>query len=248
MAGGAAPAPSASAAGGAQQQYSHREDEKALLLDALDSGSDEEAAGKLRSLAQRFPANPHFPLAEARLAARRGEAGPARQLFRRATEVAVAALAAGAPGAGRDASVALQAWGTFELDRGQGAEARHLFQRAVVADPRHAAAHCSLGRLAEAEGQLDAAAAHFEAALAGEPKHAPSLQALALLAARQGRTSRARKLFEGALSQLPDNPQLYQAWACMEWRLGNYRAAKRLFLQGAEECLPHAPLLAAHAK
>ncbi len=235
-------------AAGSQPQSFRREDEKALLLEALDSGSDEETAEKLSSLAQRFPANPHFPLAEARLAARRGEAGPARQLFRRAAELAAAALSAGLPSAGRDASVALQAWGTFELGRGQTTEARQLFQRAVAADPRHAAAHFSLGRLAEAEGQLGAAASQYEAAVAVDPKHAPSLQALALLASRQGRVSRAREMFEGALQQLPDNAQLYQAWACMEWRLGNYRAAKRLFLRGGDACLPHAPLLAAHAK
>lgn len=219
-----------------------------MLLEALDSGSDDEAADKLASLAQRFPANPHFPLAEARLAARHGKAGAARQLFRRAAELALAAITAGVPGARRDASVALQAWGTFELDRCQSSEARQLFQRAVAADPRHAAAHCSLGRLAERDGQLGAAATHYEAALEAEPRHAPSLQALALLAAQQGRIPRARQLFEHALGQLPDNPQLYQAWACMEWRLGHYRAAKRLFLRGEEECLPHAPLLAAHAK
>jgi len=40
-----------------------------------------------------------------------------------------------------------------------------------------------------------------------------------------------------------------QAAAVFEWRrLGNYGAAKKLFREGQDACLPHAPLLAAHAK
>ena len=214
-------------------------DEKALLQQALESGSDDEVAQQLSRLQHRFPTNPHYLLAAARLAARRGAAAAARPLFQRAAQVAAGQ---------RDASVALQAWGMFESDQGRRQEARQLLQRAVAADARHAGAHNALGRLAESAGQLAAAAAHFQAAIAAEPKHAPSLQALALLEAKRGRLAKAQRLFGAAVQACPSNAQLYQAWALMEWRQGNYGAAKRLFLEGEEECLPHAPLLAGHAK
>ena len=218
------PGPAAAAAGSAtglpsedaapvSEAWRAAADEKALLWEALDSGSDDEAAGKLQALRRRFPANPHFPLAEGRLAARRGNADGARALF----TAAVALAEASGP---RDASVVLHAWATFEGDRGRLQEARALLRRAVAADPRHAAAHCSLGRLAEAHGDVPAAAAHYSAALAAEPKHAPSLQALALLAARQGRFAKAREIFQRALGDLPDNAPLYAAWGNMEWKLG----------------------------
>ena len=287
-------------------------DERALLLDALDSGSDEEVAARLEELQQRWPANPHFVVARARLAAKAGDAAAARSLFERAAEVAAAAEP-------RDASITLHAWANFEAGQGRAAAAAALAQRAVEADPKHAVPHSLLGKLAEAAGQLAAAEQHYEAALAAEPRHAPSLQALALLAARQGRANAARAAFQRAIQACPENAPLYQvrerveqaqttcfqlmvwlgwlpadgrmpsclsavagrwcppsaaeqlvlqqlglppppctllsllscpqAAAVFEWkRLGNYGAAKKLFREGQETCLPHAPLLAAHAK
>jgi tetratricopeptide (TPR) repeat protein len=215
-------------------------DEKALLRDALDSGSDDEVLQQLTVLQQRFPANAHFVIAAAGVTARRHDAATARHLFQRAVQIAA--------GNQREVSMALQSWGVFESRQGRHQEAMQLLQQAADADPSHAAAHSALGRCAEAAGQLPAAAAHYRAAVAAEPKHAPSLQALALVEAKLGRMSRARQLFEKAVAAAPGNPQLYQAWALMEWRQGRYSAAKRLFLEGATECLPHAPLLAAHAK
>ena len=181
--------------------FSAGADEKALLQDALDSDSDEEALSKLDQLQAAFPANPHFVLAAARLAARRRDDGAAAELFERALQ------RASAP---RDASVVLAAAGAAEAAAGRRDQARTLLQRAVEADPRHAAAHSGLGRLAEADGDDEAAAAHYEAAIAVDPKHAPSLQALALLHARGGRLRSARAVFQRAVQACPGNAPLYQ--------------------------------------
>ena len=178
-------------------------DERALLLEALDSGSDEEVSARLEELQQRWPANPHFVVARARLAAKAGDAAAARALFERAAEVAAAAEP-------RDGSIALHAWANFEAGQGREKAAAALAQRAVEADPKHAVPHSLLGKLAEASGQLAAAEQHYEAALAAEPRHAPSLQALALLAARQGRANAARAAFQRAIEACPENAPLYQ--------------------------------------
>lgn len=208
-------------------------DERALLLEALDSGSDEEVAAKLEALQQQWPANPHFVVARARLAAKAGDAATARALFERAAEVAAGAEA-------RDASIALHAWANFEVGQGRRDAAAALAQRAVQADPKHAVPHSLLGKLAEEAGQLAAAEQHYEAALAAEPRHAPSLQATALLAARQGRATAARAAFKRAIEACPENAPLYQVRFCA---LGS-----SLFSWGRPEYAPLYQLCFVHAR
>eukprot|EP00898_Chlorokybus_atmophyticus_P000757 jgi/Chlat1/1682/Chrsp127S00091 len=128
--------------------------------------------------------------------------------------------------------------------------ARHLFKRAVEADPSSAAALQAWARMEGGRRGAGVARARelFEKATVANPKHAPAWQAWALLEAGEGRPADARNLLRKAHAADPSHAPTLQAWAALEWeRFGDIHHARRLFEKGAALSPPHGPLLRAWA-
>jgi Flp pilus assembly protein TadD len=88
---------------------------------------------------------------------------------------------------------ALTNQGLVELERGNTARARQLFERARRLNPDVAQPHHALGVLAEQEQRRDEAAARYREALAVDPGFAPARANLARLLFEGGRLEEARE-------------------------------------------------------
>lgn len=109
-------------------------------------------------------------------------------------------------GAGRAAQAdGLVAEGQGALDRGDAAAARSLFERALAANPKSAAAHTNLGILDDQAGDLEGAARHFAAAVRLAPS-ASTHNNLGVILTRLGRTREAAAEFEASLEKDPNQP------------------------------------------
>jgi len=117
------------------------------------------------------------------------------------------------------AAVALEA-------RGERAEARKMYERAVEVDPAFTTAALNLARMDREEGNLEAARSRYEALLAKHENHANTLMALARLENEAGRPGAALELMERARAH---NPQAFQpriALAANYLRLGRIEDAR----------------------
>jgi len=96
-----------------------------------------------------------------------------------------------------DQAVALQSSGAVEA-------AREIFQRVLLADPHHAAAHYSLGAIAASSGDSTRALQHFQAVVAAAPKFALAHLALSIVCFNMNRCEEALVSAERALALEPE--------------------------------------------
>jgi tetratricopeptide (TPR) repeat protein len=102
-------------------------------------------------------------------------------------------------------SEAMSLWkqGYDAYNAGNKAQARALYEQALVKDPTYAAALNSLGRLAYDEGNLPLADEYFVKALASSPAYVAAIHNRALVAKKQGRVDDAQNLTNQALKLRP---------------------------------------------
>jgi tetratricopeptide (TPR) repeat protein len=114
------------------------------------------------------------------------------------------------------------AWAHLAARRGRAAQARKLFDAAVVAAPDHAAAYHGWGMLEKKEGRYAAARDVWVRGLrACAAAPSPYLyQSLAVLAAELERPDEARRWFEAGTATIrgKQSGALWQAWALLEAR------------------------------
>ena len=94
---------------------------------------------------------------------------------------------------------------------GRLGEARELYEKALAAAPRLAAAHLNLGGVLEAAGDPAGAERAYRALLAFEPDNAFANYNLANLAAARGDAGIAEQLLREALARKPDFPEAHLA-------------------------------------
>jgi tetratricopeptide (TPR) repeat protein len=95
------------------------------------------------------------------------------------------------------------------IDRGDWTTARGLLEQLVAEAPRSAEAHHRLGRVFEAQGQLDAAEWSYHRALEIEPEYADALCGLGRLEARSGRLDAALEHIRGSIEIAPNQVEAH---------------------------------------
>jgi tetratricopeptide (TPR) repeat protein len=85
--------------------------------------------------------------------------------------------------------------GYFALQRGHGARARELLERAVAADPGYAAAWVWLGHLARRDGDAERAIASYRSAAAADPKNWATLVDLRIVLLRNKELEEAERIW-----------------------------------------------------
>ncbi len=138
---------------------------------------------------------------------------------------------------------ALTNQGLVELERGNVARARQLFERARHLNPDVAQPHHALGVLAELELRRDEAAAQYRAALAVDPGFAPARANLARLLFEGGRLEEAREQFKRLVEVAPDESSGYSGLAICLLALGREVEAELITLEGLRR-FPEDPGLA----
>jgi len=138
---------------------------------------------------------------------------------------------------------ALTNQGLVELERGNVARARQLFERARRLNPDVAQPHHALGVLAELELRRDEAAVHYREALAVDPGFAPARANLARLLFEGGRLEEAREQFKRLIEVAPDEPSGYAGLAVCLLTLGRDVEAELVTLEGQRR-FPEDPALA----
>lgn len=108
---------------------------------------------------------------------------------------------------------ALIAAGNRAEGEGRLAQARALYEKAVAAAPRLAAAHLNLGGVLEAAGDASGAERAYREVLAFEPDNPFANYNLANLTAARGDAGGAEQLLRKALSRKPDFPEAHVALA-----------------------------------
>jgi tetratricopeptide (TPR) repeat protein len=103
----------------------------------------------------------------------------------------------------RSEAASLWKQGYDAYNAGNKAQARTLYEQALVKDPSYAAALNSLGRLAYDEGNLKLADEYYARALASSPTYVPAIHNRALVAKKQGRVDDAQTLTGQALKLRP---------------------------------------------
>jgi Flp pilus assembly protein TadD len=159
-----------------------------------------------------------------------------------ALESAEAVLAAGLRSEG------LRLRGLAELARHDPAAARRDLEAAHALDPLDVQAVLGLGLVAEAEGELDAAAERYqEAARLGEDAPGARFH-LALLRVRQGQLEEADALVSGLRPHLREDPTMMLRLAAAERAAGRSGRADRWLDEGLAADPRSAPLLEARAE
>jgi Flp pilus assembly protein TadD len=119
--------------------------------------------------------------------------------------------------------------GTLLAKRGETAQARTAFERALALQPDLAEASNDLGTLLAQSGQLDAAIDLFRKALASTPEYPDALNNLGYALLLTGRDEEARALYEKALALQPDFPEALNNLGLLFGRSGNLEQAERHF-------------------
>lgn len=114
----------------------------------------------------------------------------------------------------------------LDLEAYAPAEARHAYERAVEADPRHADAHVNLGRILHDAGNTQAAEAHYRLAMDTGP-HATAAYNLGVALEDQGRLDDAARAYQCALAWEPDLPEAHYNLARLLEAAGEKQAAIR---------------------
>jgi len=111
----------------------------------------------------------------------------------------------------------LMNYGLTRMERGQYAEARQLFDRALAYNPNYATLEINLGIVTDRLGEPAAAEKHFQRALQLQPDYYASHSFYARWLAQQGRTAEAIEHLERALALSPADIdtryQLLEAYA-----------------------------------
>ncbi|HEY9231919.1 MAG TPA: tetratricopeptide repeat protein [Blastocatellia bacterium] len=135
---------------------------------------------------------------------------------------------------GNDGAAARVAEGVAALERGDMAAAKVAFARALLINPRDAAAHAYLGLIADREGDLDGAEKHFAAAVAADSESPAAHNNYGTILLKRGRSEQAAAEFELSLklnarqpSALMNLAQIHFAKAAPE----SLRQARELFTQ-----------------
>ena len=115
----------------------------------------------------------------------------------------------------REEADRLIAEGNRAEDKGQHAQARDIYVRAVAAAPDYARAHVNLGIALEALGDLEGAAASHRAALAVDPSDPYANYNLAKLHFAAGAPAEANELVSRALQSRADFPEALVLHGCL---------------------------------
>lgn len=110
-------------------------------------------------------------------------------------------------------ALALQA--NIAADKRQVEEGLRLAERALAADPAHAPAHYSMGRLWEQADRPDRAEASYRRAIEIDPAHARAHNNLGCVLSFLGRREEALACFRRALQIDPRQPEANQNYAAM---------------------------------
>jgi tetratricopeptide (TPR) repeat protein len=129
------------------------------------------------------------------------------------------------------------AWANLAIKRGNVALARKLFDAAIVANSKHAAAYHGWGLLEKRNGNYTRARDIWIRGIdATRPDGSPYLfQSLAVLAAEMSKPDEARRWFrEGTLGNSgKESHAIWHAWACMEVKQGSdEHIIRQLFQNG----------------
>lgn len=123
--------------------------------------------------------------------------------------------------------------GQEALARGDFAAAYQAAQRALRANPRHAAAHALLGIVLSEANDLSSGEWHFRRALELAAPKAEWLVNLAINLIRQGRADDADALFARADALAPGNLQVLAQWSKLHELHGDVRRAQELLDRAA---------------
>lgn len=123
------------------------------------------------------------------------------------------------------------------LGLGKTVEAERSFRRAVMLAPKFAEAHYDLGRVLQAGGDVDGAAACFRAAVAAAPAYAEAWFALGLFLAASGQVADGEEAFGKAAAAAPGFAQAHFERARLREARGDDAGA----LQGYEDAWRAAP-------
>jgi tetratricopeptide (TPR) repeat protein len=115
--------------------------------------------------------------------------------------------------------------GLVELERGNFARSRQLFERARRLNPDIAQPHHGLGVLSERERRPDRASEHYRDALRVDPGFAAARANLGRLLFESGRLEEARITFQRLVESAPDEPAGMWGLAEALIRLGRHREA-----------------------
>ena len=118
-----------------------------------------------------------------------------------------------------------------EVKLGNVEKARHLFERSVLNDEKHAHAWQAWAVMEMRAGNYETAKTLFECGIKCAPRHGPLWQAYAVMESRMGHEKQARLLFENGIKHAPHQVSLYQGWASLELRLSHFEHAKVLITQ-----------------
>jgi len=119
--------------------------------------------------------------------------------------------------------------GLSEMRLGKDAAARHLFERSVSANRKHAQAWQAWGVMETKGGNFNEASSLFQEGIKHAPWHGSLWHGYASLEVRRDNTANARTLFAGGLKKAKNrHDTLYQGWATLEMREGNLEKARKL--------------------
>jgi len=158
------------------------------------------------------------------LAAEMGRVEEARLYFRQGTDAMI--------GVNRSAAALWQAWGVLEVNEGNAAEVRRLFDLGLKDAPKNRFIWLAWGVFEQAQDNLERARYLLSTGSKLNPRDPALLQAWARLEAGSGDTAKARRLFKRGLKVDASHQPLWQAWGMMEWKLGNIEEARDVFQRG----------------
>ena len=114
-----------------------------------------------------------------------------------------------------------------ELEMSDVEQAKDAYERALLADPKHADAHVNLGRLCHEEGAPAAAEKHYRAAAEADPQHETAWFNLGVALEDLGRTADAITAYKRALLADPENADAHYNLAGIYERRGDKQTALR---------------------
>ncbi|HEX8255858.1 MAG TPA: tetratricopeptide repeat protein [Thermoanaerobaculia bacterium] len=114
-----------------------------------------------------------------------------------------------------------------ELEMSSLEEAKDAYERALLADPKHADAHVNLGRLLHEGGAPVAAEQHYRAALEADPEHDTAAFNLGVALEDLGRPDDAITAYSIALALDPENADAHYNLAGLYERKGDKQSALR---------------------
>jgi predicted O-linked N-acetylglucosamine transferase (SPINDLY family) len=136
---------------------------------------------------------------------------------------------------------ALHLLGVVMHQKGAGAEAVHLIEKAIRLDANNAACHINLGAVLKSLGRVSEAERSYRRALAIDPQSAEALVNLGILLADRGSTDEAIATFEAVLDHDPNTPKVLK-------RLGDLELARERFDQAEERFKKYLELRPADAE